>query len=65
MTSPYSSKPITEWKEITEKLLTQNPLDKQVIVKIVLESWECIFQSKICNLQIGKDIFPNPQMLGY
>ncbi len=65
MTSPYNSKPVAEWKGITEELLAQNPLDKQEIVRIIVESWECIFESKICNLQIGKDIFPNPQMLDY
>ena len=51
-------------KEITEELLAQNPLDKQVIVKIILESWECIFESKICNLQIGKDVFDISLLFG-
>ena len=65
MKSPYEGKHEGEWKEITQKLLSSHPLNQQEIVEIILHAWDCIFKSKICDLQIGKDIFPNPQMLGY
>ncbi len=65
MDSPYQNQPKEKWLEITKTLLAQNPLEQETFAKIVLEAWDCIFASDICGLRIGKDIFPNPQMLGY
>ncbi|TAE19647.1 MAG: ScaI family restriction endonuclease [Bacteroidetes bacterium] len=65
MQSPYKDQPKENWLAITQKLLAQNPLEQDTFVKIVLEAWDCIFSSDICGLRIGKDILPNPQMLGY
>lgn len=65
MKSPYTEQNLDDWKSITLDLLNKNPLDQKEIVDIVLNAWNGIFQSKICDLQIGKDIFPNPQMMGY
>ncbi|MCU0391090.1 MAG: ScaI family restriction endonuclease [Thermoflexibacter sp.] len=65
MKSPYIGKDENEWQEITQNLLNSHPLNQKEIVDIILKAWDCIFESKICSLQIGKDIFPNPQMLGY
>jgi hypothetical protein len=64
MQSPYINKPTSEWKSITTELVSQIPLNTDELVKIVLQSWECIFQSEICELKIGTDIFPSPQMMG-
>ncbi len=64
MQSPYINKPTSEWQLITKELVSQIPLNTDDIVNIVLQSWECIFQSEICELKIGKDIFPTPQMMG-
>jgi hypothetical protein len=63
--TPYSDRPISEWQATTEQLLAANPLDQKTLVAIVLNAWQCILDSKICELQIGKDFFPNPQMMGY
>ena len=65
MKSSYQNKPFSEWKAITENLLAHHPINQEEIVQIILDAWEGIFNSKICGFQIGKDIFPNPQMLGY
>lgn len=65
MKSPYTDQNLDEWKFITANLLDKNPLNQKEIVEIILNAWECIFQSKICDLRIGKDIYPNPQMMGY
>lgn len=65
MKSPYTEQNLDEWKSITLDLLEKNPLNQKEIVEIILNAWECIFQSKICDLKIGEDIHPNPQMMGY
>lgn len=65
MKSPYENQPIEKWPEITEKIVEQHPLDVNEIVEIVLEAWERILNTKIGGeLQIGKDIFPSPQIMG-
>ena len=65
MDSLYTDKNLDEWKSITADLLDKNPLNIEEIVEITLDAWERIFQSEICDLKIGKDIYPNPQMMGY
>ena len=65
MKSPYKGKSVVEWNEITKGLIEAHLLDNEEIVKIILESWEAIFNSKIANLTMGTDIIPNPQMLGF
>lgn len=65
MNSPYDSSPKNKWKEITENLVEKHPFDKQEIVEIVLKSWNAIFESKIGEFKIGKEIFPAPQILSF
>lgn len=67
MESPYLNKPESEWLQITQKLLPQNPIyaQKDELVKIILEAWDCIFKSTICSLQIGKDFIPSYSNLGF
>jgi hypothetical protein len=65
MQSPYTDKTPDEWGTVTIELLKENPLNQREIVDIIFKAWDGIFRSKIDGLQIGKDIFPNPQMMGY
>ncbi|TAE03347.1 MAG: ScaI family restriction endonuclease [Bacteroidetes bacterium] len=60
MKSPYENKNVSEWKQITENLLAQNPIyeKREELVKI-------IFDSKICALQLGKDFIPSYSNLGF
>lgn len=63
--SPYEKIPKSKWKEITEKIIQEHPLDMKDIIDSVFESWDGILRTKIAGeLQIGKDIFPSPQILG-
>lgn len=63
--SPYSNLPESKWLSVTKELVANHPLDPDVIIDIVLESWEGILKTKIADeLQIGVDIFPTPQILG-
>jgi hypothetical protein len=59
--------PIPDLKSATEKLLEKYPLTKNEIVSVVFKSWEDIFKSKIGpqNYKIGKDILPQPQIMGF
>lgn len=67
MTSPYLGCPSHEWFSITQTLVSNHPLDPQEIVDTVLSSWQSIFDTKLGtrNFQIGKDIFPKPQIMGF
>lgn len=63
--SPYSNLNETQWLSVTQDLVAKHPLEKEVIIDVVLQSWEAILKTKIAGeLQIGKDIFPSPQILG-
>ncbi len=50
-------------KDINQ-IVNKHPL-KEKLVNAVLESWNSIFDSKIGKLTIGKDIFPQPQIMGF
>lgn len=67
MTSPYTDLPVNQWLNVTQTLVDNHPLDRQEIVEIVLSSWQSIFNSKLGTqgFQIGKDIFPKPQIMGF
>ncbi|MDA8228559.1 MAG: ScaI family restriction endonuclease [Desulfitobacterium hafniense] len=65
MTSPYNKKSKSKWKEITQGLIDKHPFSKDEIVEVVLDSWKAIFSSKIGKFQIGKEIFPAPQVLSF
>ncbi len=62
---PYKDRPISEWQAVTDKLISEHPLDKQEIVAIILHAWGEIFNTNIGGLKIGTDFMPNPQMLGF
>ena len=65
MESPYKGSDVGEWEAITRKLLAAHPINTEELVQITLSSWEKIFKTKIGDeLQIGTDVFPQPQILG-
>jgi hypothetical protein len=66
-TSPYDGLSPADWKEVTEKLVDSYPVGREEIVEIVLGRWQSIFSSRIGRpaLRIGRDLFPQPQILGY
>jgi hypothetical protein len=64
MKSPYQGKAEDKWLNITRKLVNKHPL-KDEIVETVLQSWEDIFNSKMGSFFIGKEIFPEPQIMSF
>jgi len=64
--SPYFKKDKSDWKAITEKIVTEHPLDEGELVDMVLSAWSDIFETSIGrhNLKIGEHIFPKPQVIG-
>src|SRR4051812_2589007 len=66
MKDPYPRNP-EKWSATTESLLAKFPLQMPDLVKVVLASWEDIFHSRIGAgaYQIGRDIWPEPQIMGY
>lgn len=67
MKSPYLDVSIDKWQTITKRLIDEHPLDKQALTDVVLDCWRSIFESKFGRkgFQIGKDIFPKPQIMGF
>jgi hypothetical protein len=63
--SPYHGLPVSDWLDKTKELLAAYPLTAEQIVAPVLEAWGSIFESRIGRhgIQIGKDIFPTPQIM--
>lgn len=64
MTSPYKDIDKALWPEITEELVGQHPL-KDILVGVVQQSWADIFTSNPGGYAIGRDIFPDPQIIGF
>lgn len=64
MDSPYKGKPQSDWQKITVNLVGNHPLLPE-LADVVLDSWKAIFNSKIGDFYIGKDIFPEPQIMGF
>jgi ScaI-like restriction endonuclease len=66
MKDPYPSNP-KQWPAITDRLLKTFPIPMAEMTKIVLTSWEDIFHSRIGvkGYQIGRDIWPEPQIMGF
>lgn len=64
MESPYKNLPESEWLSKTQELVNKHPL-KDEIKDVVLKSWDDIFNSKIGSFNIGKEIFPSPQILSF
>ena len=62
--SPYKNFPEEEWTEITEKLVSSFPINKEEIVLLVKEAWHLFYTSTLGGLSIGKDIFLPAQATG-
>jgi len=65
MSSPYQGKNKSDWQAITLRLIREHPLSEKEIVDVVLISWNQIFDSKIGSFNIGKEIFPSPQIMSF
>jgi hypothetical protein len=52
---------------MTKKLVEAHPLKASELVEVVFQSWNDIFESKLGpkSFQIGKHIFPKPQIMGF
>ena len=66
MSDPYEKIMIDEWQNTTIKLVNDFPISMNHLKKTVQECWDSIFNS-IFNggYTIGKDIFPQPQIMGF
>jgi hypothetical protein len=67
MDSPYLGLSVNEWLRVTQEIVERHPLSVDEIVDAVLASWQSIFNSRLGTkgFQIGKDIFPKPQIMGF
>jgi ScaI restriction endonuclease len=65
--SPYAGLPPEKWAAKTLELIEQYPLKKEEIAEVVLQAWKDIFDSRLGpkGFQIGKDIFPQPQIMAF
>ena len=65
MKSPYDEHNIQEWDAITNEIIEKYPISEDDIVDSVKEAWYKTKQTKIGGeLQIGIDVFPEPQVMG-
>jgi hypothetical protein len=67
MTSPYAGLRPEAWSKRTDELISAFPLRMDELVQVVKVSWEGVFASKIGTkrFQIGKHIFPKPQIIAF
>lgn len=65
MNSPYLNKDVQEWLSITEALIAEHPLSKEILIETVLNAWKDILKTRIGTYMIGIDIFPKPQIMGF
>ena len=64
--SPYFGIPVDKHFEKTLELIDSHPLDLDDLVKVVIGSWNSIFESTLgSDFRIGTHIFPSPQVLGF
>ncbi len=64
MQSPYYGLDEGQRQSLTLMLIDKHPL-KDILVDVVLRSWNDIFNSKIGSFSIGKEIFPSPQIISF
>ncbi|MEG4037322.1 ScaI family restriction endonuclease [Microcoleus sp. S36b_A4] len=67
MTSPYAGLATEDWAVKTRELIEIHPLSPNEIYEVVIQVWREIFESNLTskNYQIGVDLFPRPQIMGY
>lgn len=62
--SPYESLPATEWRDATQQLIAQYPLEHCELVEVILKCWDDIFATTIAGrLRVGDDVKFSPQMM--
>lgn len=67
MSSPYEGLSVEQWRHKTLQLIQEHPLEAQELYEVVLKCWADIFESRIGSkpFQIGVDLFPAPQIMGF
>lgn len=65
MTSPYQDQPVERWEAITGEVIARHPLSTDLLRDSVFAAWREIFNSRVGSLQIGRDIHPQPQIVGF
>lgn len=65
--SPYAGLPEHAWLNKTQELIEAHPVTTEEFNCVVLRAWADIFDSIIGpkHFQIGKHIFPKPQIMGF
>lgn len=63
--SPYTQIPEEKWQDITKNLIKKHPLSVDLIKETVLSSWNIILTTRLGKYQIGENIFPKPQIMGF
>jgi hypothetical protein len=65
--SPYDGVSAPKWLSVTNKLIKKHPLAEAELVEVVQLAWKSIFDSRMGTqgFQIGRDIFPKPQIMGF
>ena len=62
----YARENQARWPEITERLITEHPLNVAELRDTILKCWEDILSTSIANkFRIGVDIKPKPQIMGF
>src|SRR4051812_24657807 len=66
LADPYGPHPESDWDLITEQLIQAHPLGTTELVEAVLGTWKGLKQTRIGarRFQLGKDIWPSPQIMG-
>jgi hypothetical protein len=67
MNSPYEGLAPEAWREKTQELIHEHPINLIELYSLVLKVWDGIFASAIGSkpFKIGIDIFPQPQLMGF
>ncbi len=65
--SPYHGLEEAKWAGKTDELIDAHPLKREELVKVVLQAWSDIFDSKFGpnEFKVGKDIYPQPKIMGF
>ena len=56
---------MVEWQEITEQLIQEHPIPVATLRAATIAAWDDIFRSSVGSLRIGRDIYPQPQIIGF
>ena len=65
MTSPYEGLSTERWLEKTRSLIAAHPIPTADLAIAVKTAWDDIFRSRIGPARIGREIEPQPQIMGF